>query len=168
MADQSPESLSADEVERWADILTDELLNPKSFWRNVLLEGLGEPDVMRAMALRMRIPGIDRQLNPMLIPALRELIVSGNRDDIRSIVKKTLSETPRVAGAGSAMPTRWVRGLIVWVLRPLRGAGRSSQRSPMRQNYTRGVEDSLSWRGGRRPTLPIICSPGWSCIWRAS
>jgi hypothetical protein len=98
MADQGPELLSAEEVERWADILTEELLNPKSRLRGAILEGLGQPDLMLALAPQIRFPGIDRPLNPTLIPALpalRELIVSGNRDDIRHILRRMLSETPR-------------------------------------------------------------------------
>jgi hypothetical protein len=105
MADHSPELLSAEEVERWADILVDEFLNPKSLLRLFLLEGLGQPDVMRALAPRVRVPEVDRPLDPRSIPALRGLISSGNRDDIRKILKKTLSETPRAA-------FEWIRAKV--------------------------------------------------------
>jgi hypothetical protein len=49
-----------------------------------VMEGSAHPGVMRAMARRVRIAELDRPLDPRQIPALRELIASGNRDDIRN------------------------------------------------------------------------------------
>lgn len=96
MADQSPELLSAEEVERWAETLADELLDPKSWLRTLVLKGFGQPDLMQSIAPLVRIPEVNTQFDPTVVPALNALVLSGDRDNIRSIIKRVLSEMPRV------------------------------------------------------------------------
>jgi hypothetical protein len=96
MADQSPELLSAEEVERWADILVDEFVNPKSLLRALLLEGSRRPDFMRAVTPLVRTTlGLDRPLKRKLVPALRELVLRGDRKLLRKVFIRMLRVMPR-------------------------------------------------------------------------
>jgi hypothetical protein len=95
MPDRSPELLSAEEVERWANTWADELLDPKSILRAQVLVGLQQKDMMRAMAAQIRIPGLKGQFRPKLVEPLRKLILSRDRERILRICRKMLSSIPR-------------------------------------------------------------------------
>ena len=98
MAEPELELLSAEEVDRWADVIADELSKPNSDLRNLALTGLGEPDLMRWIAPRLPLPKLepDSQLDYSTVPALlREVIFKGDRKELHELAKRVLSETPR-------------------------------------------------------------------------